>query len=91
MGVVLDSHSPQDYSQTALETLAGDYISKWIDKSSLFVVFKNGTFGCMGEVMQHFFLFLLFKTEMYLIQIFLCFSMHVTMEQFLLLLVSLFC
>ena len=45
----LDTHEPKDYSELCVKTLTGDMHSKWADKSSANVLFKNGQIGCMGE------------------------------------------
>lgn len=47
---VLDDHSPDDYSEVCVRTLTGDLHSKWADKSSMLIVFKNGKIGLVGEV-----------------------------------------
>lgn len=46
----LDDNEPSDWSETALQTLAGDFHSRWADKSSVFVSFRNGRQGFIGEV-----------------------------------------
>lgn len=45
----LDNHEPKDYEEAGLQTMAGDFHSRWADKSSNFVSFKNGKSGCIGE------------------------------------------
>ena len=45
----LDNNEPLDYSESSLRTIDGDYNSRWCDKSSALVSFKNGKFGCLGE------------------------------------------
>ena len=47
--VSLDNNEPLDYSESSLRTIDGDYNSRWCDKSSALVSFKNGKFGCLGE------------------------------------------
>ncbi|KAG5674265.1 hypothetical protein PVAND_004245 [Polypedilum vanderplanki] len=49
MTLCLDDNEPIDYSETSIYTLSGDYSSRWLDKSSAMVSFKNGKFGCIGE------------------------------------------
>lgn len=45
----LDGHEPRNYSELSQLTVTGDMLSKWSDKSTTYVAFKNGTFGCIGE------------------------------------------
>jgi carnitine O-octanoyltransferase len=49
MTLNLDDNEPRDYSETSAVTLMGDYHSRWLDKSSQMISFKNGKFGCIGE------------------------------------------
>lgn len=49
MTLCLDDNEPVDYSETSLMALTGDYHSKWLDKSSAMIAFKNGKFGCVAE------------------------------------------
>lgn len=44
-----DDFEPRDYSELAQQTLGGDYHSRWMDKSSSMVMFKNGKIGLIGE------------------------------------------
>lgn len=45
----LDTNCPNDHSEVAAITLAGDLHSRWADKSSTTVCFQNGRMGCFGE------------------------------------------
>lgn len=45
----IDEHEPQNYSEVSQFTVTGDMMSKWADKSTTYVAFRNGTFGCIGE------------------------------------------
>lgn len=47
--VCLDDNEPNDYSEIAQQTLEGDFHSRWNDKTSSLIVFKNGRFGLVGE------------------------------------------
>lgn len=49
MIVSFDEHSPRSWEETALNTLSGDLVSKWADKSLSLVSFKNGKFGYISE------------------------------------------
>lgn len=49
ISISLDDHEPVDYSEVAQRSIDGDYHSRWCDKGSSFVVFRNGKFGCIGE------------------------------------------
>lgn len=49
MAICLDNNLPRDYCETGLYTGSGNLYSRWADKSSLFVMFRNGRFGCVGE------------------------------------------
>lgn len=44
-----DKHEPENYSEVSQLTVTGDMMSKWADKSTTYVTFRNGTFGCIGE------------------------------------------
>lgn len=44
-----DDDEPRDISEISQKTLNGCVHSRWLDKSSGFVGFKNGTFGCIAE------------------------------------------
>lgn len=46
---VLDENSPRDDNEVAQYILAGDLWSRWADKSSVVVAFKNGKIGLIGE------------------------------------------
>lgn len=45
----IDEHEPRNYSEVSQLSVTGDMLSKWADKSTTFVAFRNGTFGCLGE------------------------------------------
>lgn len=45
----IDENEPQNYSEVSQFTVTGDMLSKWADKSTTYVAFRNGTFGCIGE------------------------------------------
>jgi carnitine O-octanoyltransferase len=49
MVISFDEYEPIDYSEACQRTIDGDYHSRWCDKSSSFVAFKNGKLGCLGE------------------------------------------
>lgn len=49
MTLNLDDNEPVDYSEVTVKALTGDYHSKWLDKSSSMISFKNGKFGCVAE------------------------------------------
>ncbi|CRK94291.1 CLUMA_CG007806, isoform A [Clunio marinus] len=45
----LDDNEPIDYSELAQKTLQGDFHSRWNDKSSNMISFRNGKVGLVGE------------------------------------------
>lgn len=47
--VSVDENEPTNYSEVSQMTVTGDMLSKWSDKSTTYVAFRNGTFGCIGE------------------------------------------
>uniref|UniRef100_A0A1A9WIF7 Choline/carnitine acyltransferase domain-containing protein n=1 Tax=Glossina brevipalpis TaxID=37001 RepID=A0A1A9WIF7_9MUSC len=47
--VVLDENEPQDYEEISRLVVTGDFHSKWADRSSILVSYKNGKFGWIGE------------------------------------------
>ncbi|KAL9899567.1 carnitine O-octanoyltransferase isoform 1-T1 [Glossina fuscipes fuscipes] len=47
--VVLDENEPQDYGEIAQLVIAGDLHSKWGDRSSILIAYKNGKFGLVGD------------------------------------------
>lgn len=47
--VSLDDSEPNTYSDLSQDTIYGDFSCKWADKSTTFVAFRNGKFGCLGE------------------------------------------
>lgn len=49
MCVSFDDMEPNDYSEIAQATLEGDFHSRWNDKTSAAVSFKNGKIGLVGE------------------------------------------
>lgn len=53
--IVLDENEPQDYADTSRLAVSGDYHSKWGDRSSTLIAYKNGRFACVGEVRTIFF------------------------------------
>lgn len=46
----LDENCPVDYSEACSFCIGGDLHSKWGDKSSALIAFRNGKLGCAGEV-----------------------------------------
>lgn len=48
--IVLDDNEPQNYADTSRLAVSGDYHSKWGDRSSTLIAYKNGRFACVGEV-----------------------------------------
>lgn len=50
--IVLDDNEPQNYEDTSRLAVAGDYHSKWGDRSSTLIAYKNGKFACVGEVIS---------------------------------------
>lgn len=48
--VTFDESEPLDYQEICKESLAGDFISKWADRSSVLVSYKNGKVAYIGEV-----------------------------------------
>ncbi|XP_055851398.1 peroxisomal carnitine O-octanoyltransferase isoform X2 [Episyrphus balteatus] len=46
---VLDDNQPKDHEDSANIAIAGDFHSKWSDRSSMIVAFKNGRFAFIGE------------------------------------------
>ncbi|XP_073814974.1 carnitine O-octanoyltransferase [Musca autumnalis] len=47
--VVFDENEPKDYAEISQMAVNGDYHSKWGDRSSTFISYKNGKFSCVGE------------------------------------------
>uniref|UniRef100_T1PAT8 Choline/Carnitine o-acyltransferase n=1 Tax=Musca domestica TaxID=7370 RepID=T1PAT8_MUSDO len=47
--VVLDENEPKDYAEISQVAVNGDYHSKWGDRSSTLIGYKNGKFACVGE------------------------------------------
>ncbi|XP_055381142.1 peroxisomal carnitine O-octanoyltransferase [Condylostylus longicornis] len=47
--VTFDDHEPSDYSEVCTFSLAGDFHSKWCDKTSGILFFRNGRMGGVGE------------------------------------------
>ncbi|GFU17044.1 peroxisomal carnitine O-octanoyltransferase [Nephila pilipes] len=47
--VVLDDAEPTDLTGICTQTLAGDALNRWADKSISSIVFKNGTFGLISD------------------------------------------
>lgn len=48
--IALDENEPKDYSEISQVAVYGDYHSKWGDRSSTLISYKNGKFACIGEV-----------------------------------------
>lgn len=48
--VTFDENEPSDYEEVCKASLAGDFISKWSDRSSAIVSYKNGRMAYIGEV-----------------------------------------
>lgn len=48
--VSFDENEPSDYEEVCKLSLAGDFISKWSDRSSALVSYKNGRMAYIGEV-----------------------------------------
>lgn len=51
--LVLDEHEPRDYAEISQAAVYGDYHSKWGDRSSTLISYKNGKFACVGEVRKY--------------------------------------
>ncbi|XP_037910249.1 peroxisomal carnitine O-octanoyltransferase [Hermetia illucens] len=49
VAIYLDEHLPGDYSESSQLTLAGDFHSKWGDRTSVMIVYPNGHIGFIGE------------------------------------------
>lgn len=47
--VVFDENEPHSYEEISLFCVNGDYHSKWGDRSSTIIAFKNGRFAYVGE------------------------------------------
>lgn len=47
--VSIDEHEPADYAAACQQNLCGDLHSRWADKSSTVIAYRNGRFGCSGE------------------------------------------
>ncbi|KAI8130847.1 hypothetical protein FF38_04977 [Lucilia cuprina] len=47
--LVLDENEPRDYAEISQAAVYGDYHSKWGDRSSTLISYKNGKFACVGE------------------------------------------
>ncbi|KAM7363901.1 carnitine O-octanoyltransferase isoform 1-T3 [Cochliomyia hominivorax] len=47
--LVLDENEPKDYTEISQVAVYGDYHSKWGDRSSTLISYKNGKFACVGE------------------------------------------
>ncbi|KAG5675259.1 hypothetical protein PVAND_005174 [Polypedilum vanderplanki] len=47
--ISLDDNEPRDVSELSQKTSVGDHYSRWHDKCSSFVSFKNGKIGSVGE------------------------------------------
>lgn len=48
--VTFDENEPSDYEDICKLSLNGDFISKWADRSSILVSYKNGKVAYIGEV-----------------------------------------
>lgn len=48
--VSLDDHYPTTYTELGQLNVTGDLFSRWADKSSCVILFRNGKIGCSGEV-----------------------------------------
>lgn len=46
----MDENTPRDYEDISQHSLTGETISKWADRSSIMIVYKNGKFALIGEV-----------------------------------------
>ncbi|XP_014093225.2 peroxisomal carnitine O-octanoyltransferase [Bactrocera oleae] len=47
--VVFDENEPHSYEETSQLCVNGDFHSKWADRSSTIIAFKNGRFAYVGE------------------------------------------
>uniref|UniRef100_W8BSZ7 Peroxisomal carnitine O-octanoyltransferase n=1 Tax=Ceratitis capitata TaxID=7213 RepID=W8BSZ7_CERCA len=47
--IAFDENEPQSYEEISLFCVNGDYHSKWGDRSSTIIAYKNGRFACVGE------------------------------------------
>lgn len=59
--VAFDENEPRTYGEIGQVAVNGDYHSKWGDRSSTFVSYKNGKFACVGEVNLKYILIGIFK------------------------------
>lgn len=50
--VTFDENEPCDYEDVCKLSLEGDFISKWADRSSILVSYKNGRVAYIGEVLS---------------------------------------
>ncbi|GBN26274.1 hypothetical protein AVEN_187919-1, partial [Araneus ventricosus] len=48
--VTLDDAEPADITGVCRETLTGDPNNRWVDKSTVNIVYSNGTFGQISDV-----------------------------------------
>ncbi|XP_036323504.1 peroxisomal carnitine O-octanoyltransferase [Rhagoletis pomonella] len=62
--VAFDENEPQTYEEISLICVSGDYHSKWGDRSSTIIAYKNGRFACIGEVNIYVQTYLFYKTQM---------------------------
>lgn len=51
--VVFDENEPHSYEETSQLCVNGDFHSKWADRSSTIIAFKNGRFAYVGEVCMY--------------------------------------
>jgi len=50
--LVFDENEPKNMEEIGQLALNGDFHSKWSDRSSTVIAYKNGKFACIGEVNQ---------------------------------------
>lgn len=51
--LVLDENEPKDYAEISQVAVNGDFHSKWGDRSSTMISYKNGKIACIGEVSKN--------------------------------------
>lgn len=51
--ITLDENEPVDYAESSLMSITGDFHSKWADRTSIIVLYKNGKIACEGEVSKY--------------------------------------
>lgn len=49
MAFSMDDNEPKNLGEISMKSLDGNYSSRWMDKSIIPIIFKNGKIGCIGE------------------------------------------